>query len=155
MLKRKGRWRISGKSDKPIKVTRRTIDDYKDDPRNANSGSERGNQMVEDSLNTVGPGRSLATDSTLACAIARHILLSSSLVFLEEREKGKLHGPGYPINDSINAIKPKKKASYCTKDDAERVDLLAFCMRCALNLDRLVRRVRSGSGARRSDGRQG
>lgn len=50
-------------SDKPINVKRRSIDDYKDDPRNANRGSERGSQMVEDSLNTVGPGRSLVADA--------------------------------------------------------------------------------------------
>lgn len=50
-------------NDKPITVKRRSIDDYKDDPRNANKGSERGSQMVEDSLTTVGPGRSLVADA--------------------------------------------------------------------------------------------
>jgi site-specific DNA-methyltransferase (adenine-specific) len=59
----KGRWRISSQNDKPINVKRRSIDDYKDDPRNANRGSERGSQMVEDSLNAVGPGRSLVADA--------------------------------------------------------------------------------------------
>lgn len=49
--------------DKPIKVTRRKITDYKDDPNNANKGSERGNKMVEDSLREVGPGRSLVADA--------------------------------------------------------------------------------------------
>ena len=49
--------------DKKINVRRRKLSDYKDDPNNANKGSERGNQMIDDSLARVGPGRSLVADA--------------------------------------------------------------------------------------------
>lgn len=44
------------------KVTRRKITDYIPDPDNANLGNERGLQMIEDSLQAVGAGRSLVAD---------------------------------------------------------------------------------------------
>jgi len=49
--------------NKDIRVRRRKLSEYKDDPRNANSGSDRGNQMIDDSLDQVGPGRSLVADA--------------------------------------------------------------------------------------------
>lgn len=45
-----------------IKIKRRKLSEYKDDPQNANKGSERGSQMIQDSLETVGTGRSLVAD---------------------------------------------------------------------------------------------
>lgn len=45
------------------KVTRRKITDYLPDDHNANLGSERGLQMLEDSLQSVGVGRSLVVDA--------------------------------------------------------------------------------------------
>lgn len=50
-------------NEKPLKVTRRKITDYTPDDQNANSGSERGLQMLEDSLHEVGAGRSLVADA--------------------------------------------------------------------------------------------
>lgn len=49
------------KSSEP-KITRRKIADYATDLHNANKGTERGLQMVEDSLNRVGVGRSIVAD---------------------------------------------------------------------------------------------
>jgi site-specific DNA-methyltransferase (adenine-specific) len=43
-------------------VKRRKLEEYKDDPQNANKGSERGAQMIQDSLSEVGAGRSLLAD---------------------------------------------------------------------------------------------
>jgi DNA modification methylase len=43
-------------------VKRRKLDEYKNDPANANLGSERGAKMIEDSLESVGSGRSLLAD---------------------------------------------------------------------------------------------
>jgi site-specific DNA-methyltransferase (adenine-specific) len=45
-----------------IRVKRRKLNEYLDDPQNANKGSERGAQMIEDSLEAVGAGRSLVAD---------------------------------------------------------------------------------------------
>jgi DNA modification methylase len=45
-----------------IRVKRRKLDEYKNDPQNANAGTERGAQMIEDSLESVGSGRSLLAD---------------------------------------------------------------------------------------------
>ena len=50
-------------SKKKIHVRRRKLTEYKEDPNNANLGSERGNQMLDDSLNQTGPGRSLVADA--------------------------------------------------------------------------------------------
>jgi site-specific DNA-methyltransferase (adenine-specific) len=47
-----------------IKIKRRKLADYKSDPQNANRGSERGAQMIQDSLETVGTGRSLVADGS-------------------------------------------------------------------------------------------
>lgn len=49
---------------KPIepKVIRRKITDYLPDSHNANKGTERGLQMLEDSLQSVGVGRSIVVD---------------------------------------------------------------------------------------------
>jgi len=47
---------------KQPKITRRKITDYIPDNSNANSGSERGLQMVEDSLSQDGVGRSIVAD---------------------------------------------------------------------------------------------
>lgn len=44
------------------KVTRRKITDYLPDSNNANLGTERGLQMLEDSLQSVGVGRSIVVD---------------------------------------------------------------------------------------------
>ena len=44
------------------KVTRRKISDYIPDDMNANTGSERGSAMLENSLQKVGAGRSLVAD---------------------------------------------------------------------------------------------
>lgn len=43
-------------------IKRRNITDYIPDDRNANDGNERGLQMIENSLQSVGPGRSLVAD---------------------------------------------------------------------------------------------
>lgn len=48
---------------KPPKVTRRKITDYLPDMSNANAGTERGLQMVEDSLSQDGVGRSIVADA--------------------------------------------------------------------------------------------
>lgn len=50
---------------KPIepKVTRRKLTDYQPDMSNANAGSERGLQMIEDSLSQDGVGRSIVADA--------------------------------------------------------------------------------------------
>ena len=45
------------------KVTEKKITDYLPDPSNANKGSEQGQEIIERSLNEVGPGRSLVADS--------------------------------------------------------------------------------------------
>lgn len=45
-----------------IKVTKRKITDYKSDPNNANKGTERGAQVLDDSIAEVGAGRSLVAD---------------------------------------------------------------------------------------------
>jgi site-specific DNA-methyltransferase (adenine-specific) len=45
-----------------IQIKRRKLSDYKADPQNANLGSERGAQMIQDSLQEVGAGRSLLAD---------------------------------------------------------------------------------------------
>lgn len=42
-----------------IKVRRRKVTDYIPDPHNANEGTERGLRMLDDSLQTVGAGRSI------------------------------------------------------------------------------------------------
>ena len=47
---------------KAPKVTRKKITDYVPDNRNANSGSPRGLQMLEDSLHEDGAGRSIVAD---------------------------------------------------------------------------------------------
>ena len=47
---------------KEYKVTERDIDDYQNDPRNANEGSKRGSEMIQDSIETFGPGRSIVAD---------------------------------------------------------------------------------------------
>lgn len=44
------------------KVTEKKITDYLPDPSNANKGSEQGQEVIERSLNEVGPGRSLVAD---------------------------------------------------------------------------------------------
>jgi len=44
------------------KIVRRKISDYLPDNHNANKGSERGLQMLEDSLNEDGAGRSVVVD---------------------------------------------------------------------------------------------
>ncbi len=46
-----------------IEVTERQLSDYLPDPHNANKGSERGGQMIENSLRSLGSGRSLVADS--------------------------------------------------------------------------------------------
>lgn len=48
---------------KEPKVTRRKITDYTPDMSNANAGTERGLQMVEDSLSQDGVGRSIVADA--------------------------------------------------------------------------------------------
>lgn len=45
-----------------FKVTKRKLTDYIPDMSNANDGSERGLQMIEDSLNQDGAGRSIVAD---------------------------------------------------------------------------------------------
>lgn len=45
------------------KITKRKVSDYLPDNHNANLGSERGLQMLEDSLHNVGVGRSLVADA--------------------------------------------------------------------------------------------
>lgn len=45
-----------------VKITRRKIDDYRPDDKNANRGSERGKQMIESSFRDNGAGRSLLAD---------------------------------------------------------------------------------------------
>jgi hypothetical protein len=45
-----------------VKVTRRTIDDYRPDDKNANRGSQRGKQMIATSFKENGAGRSLLAD---------------------------------------------------------------------------------------------
>ena len=45
-----------------IRVKRRKLTDYHQDPENANKGTERGAQMIENSLESVGSGRSLLVD---------------------------------------------------------------------------------------------
>jgi site-specific DNA-methyltransferase (adenine-specific) len=50
-------------TDKPIKVTRRSIDEYKNDPRNPNKGTSRGNELIETSLRELGVGRSITADT--------------------------------------------------------------------------------------------
>ena len=52
---------MSKKASEP-KVIRRKISDYLPDDRNANKGTERGLQMLEDSLQSVGVGRSIVVD---------------------------------------------------------------------------------------------
>ncbi|MEL6525846.1 MAG: DNA modification methylase [Chloroflexota bacterium] len=47
---------------KNYSIRERNLDDYKEDPNNANRGSERGNAMLDDSLEQVGPGRSIVAD---------------------------------------------------------------------------------------------
>ena len=47
---------------KEPKITRRKITDYRPDPQNPNAHSERGVQMLGDSLSTVGLGRSIVVD---------------------------------------------------------------------------------------------
>lgn len=47
----------------PPKIKRRKITDYIPDNHNANAGSERGLQMIEDSLQQDGVGRSLVADA--------------------------------------------------------------------------------------------
>lgn len=49
-------------TDKQPKVTRRKLADYKADPANANKGTERGQYMLENSLNKYGAGRSVLAD---------------------------------------------------------------------------------------------
>lgn len=49
-------------TDKEIQVRRRKLDDYKEDPHNANLGSDRGNQTLDDSIEQTGIGRSLVAD---------------------------------------------------------------------------------------------
>lgn len=44
------------------KITRRKLADYREDPRNANTGTPRGLGVIEDSLNYSGVGRSLVAD---------------------------------------------------------------------------------------------
>lgn len=46
-----------------IKVRRRKLSDYRPDPSNANAGSERGQFMIESSIEKVGVGRSLVADA--------------------------------------------------------------------------------------------
>lgn len=48
---------------KEPRITRRKITDYVPDTGNANAGSERGLQMVEDSLSQDGAGRSIVADA--------------------------------------------------------------------------------------------
>lgn len=45
-----------------IQIRRRQLSDYAQDPQNANTGSQRGAEMISDSLAQVGPGRSLLAD---------------------------------------------------------------------------------------------
>jgi site-specific DNA-methyltransferase (adenine-specific) len=49
-------------SNEDIKIKRRKLSEYRQDPANANKGSERGAQMIEDSLESVGVGSSLVSD---------------------------------------------------------------------------------------------
>lgn len=44
------------------RVTEKSLEDYLPDPDNANDGTERGLQMIEDSIGEVGMGRSLVAD---------------------------------------------------------------------------------------------
>lgn len=53
---------MTKKASKPI-VTERSIYDYIPDDHNANAGTERGLQMVEDSLREDGVGRSIVVDA--------------------------------------------------------------------------------------------
>lgn len=46
-----------------VKVRRKKLTDYKPNPRNHNTGSERGAEMIEHSFNTYGAGRSLLADA--------------------------------------------------------------------------------------------
>ena len=46
-----------------IKVRRRKLSEYRPDPSNANAGSERGQFMIESSIEKVGVGRSLVADA--------------------------------------------------------------------------------------------
>jgi hypothetical protein len=50
-----------------VKVTRRKITDYRPDPRNANQGTERGQYMLDKSVEQVGAARSIvaAADDTI------------------------------------------------------------------------------------------
>lgn len=50
------------KEQEAPKITRRKITDYLPDTHNANSGNERGLQMIEDSLHEDGVGRSIVAD---------------------------------------------------------------------------------------------
>jgi len=54
-------WPMSKKTSEP-KIVRRKISDYLPDNHNANKGSERGLQMLEDSLSEDGAGRSVVVD---------------------------------------------------------------------------------------------
>jgi hypothetical protein len=45
-----------------VKVTRRNITDYSADPANANQGTERGKEVIAESLKDTGPVRSIAAD---------------------------------------------------------------------------------------------
>jgi site-specific DNA-methyltransferase (adenine-specific) len=47
-----------------IKIKRRKLSEYHQDPENANKGTERGAQMIQDSLSEVGAGRSLLADGS-------------------------------------------------------------------------------------------
>lgn len=49
--------------EKPINVYKGKLADFSQDPENPNSGSPRGNAMIELSLREYGPGRSLLADA--------------------------------------------------------------------------------------------
>ena len=67
-----------------VKVTRRKLSDYRPDARNANTGSERGQYMLDKSVGEVGAARSLVSTADDVINIGNHALQAFADAGLED-----------------------------------------------------------------------
>jgi hypothetical protein len=69
---------------KKPKVTKKKLSDYTPNPKNHNTGTERGAQMLENSLNRYGAGRSLLSDKDGALIAGNQTLQAALDAGIEE-----------------------------------------------------------------------
>lgn len=69
---------------KQPKITRRKLADYQPDTHNANLGSERGLQMLENSLNEDGVGRSIVADKNGKIPAGNKTMEAAALAGIED-----------------------------------------------------------------------